>query len=123
MAEWAGIILMASGIALGFYGSIASTVQLSASTQNFSAFLERSGDLSEIKNATKNVSSGLSRGQATAGLSKIGFWIFLSGTAVFMISRRQRWNTLIAERQDSSENETEQSGPGYPPQSVGSPDP
>jgi len=109
--EWVGIILMASGIALGFYGSIASTIQLSASTQDFSAFLEGSGDLSEIKNATKDVSSGLSRGQATAGLSKIGFWIFISGTAVFMISRRQRWNRLLMENQDSANNETE-SGKG-----------
>ena len=114
---------MASGIALGFYGSIASRLQMSASTQKFSAFLEGAGDLSEIKGATKAVSSGLSRGLATSALSGTGFWIFLSGTAVFMISRRQRWNRLLMESQDSAENETEQAGPGYPPQGVGSPDP
>ena len=123
ISEWIGILLMVCGIALGFYGRIASTLQMSASTQKYSTFLEEAGDLTDIKSATKDVTSGLSRGQATAGLAGIGFWIFLSGIAVFNISRRQRWNRLLTENPYSAENNTEQAGAECPPQGVGFPDP
>ena len=121
--EWIGILLMVSGIALGFYGSIAGALQMSASTQKFSIFLEGANDLSEIQSVLKDVSSGLSKGLATTGLAGTGFWSFLSGIAVFVISRRQRWNKALTENPDSTEYDTEQAGPAYPPQGVGSADP
>lgn len=103
---------MVSGIALGFYGRIAGTLQMVTSTQKYSAFLEGPGDLSEIKSVIIDVTAGLSRGQATAGLAGIGLWISLSGIAVFLMSKRQRWNRLLTESQYSEDNDTELSGQG-----------
>jgi hypothetical protein len=91
--EWAGIILMILGIIMGLQGCIQSTATIAEATEIFSEYMQGAAELSEIKMAIGKVNYAVSQGISSIRLAGIGFWVFISGIALFTIFRRRRWNT------------------------------
>ena len=101
--EWMAILLMIAGIACGLYGSISSTQHISSGLDSFNGYLNSNEGLSGIQDAIKQTTAQISKGQNTVRLTGIGHWLFLSGLGVFVVARRQRWNSSLHDNQDANE--------------------
>ena len=122
---------MTAGIALGFYGRIVGPRIYANAIEQQSARLreqidsrlgDKSGSASDVRNLVKEATIDMAKGQNAFQLEGLGKWWFFTGLAIFLVSQRHRRNIDICHNQ-SKEYDSEQAGPGYPPQGVGSPDP
>lgn len=102
--EWIAILLMIAGIACGFYGIISGTQHLSSGLDTYNEYLNSGEGLSGIQDAIKRSSARISKGQNTIRLAGLGHWLFLSGLGVFVVARRQRWNSTFHDDQNANES-------------------
>ena len=93
---------MVAGIAQGFYGRLASSRLTLRATQEYSSQNETE-TVSEAKTIVQNITKTTAKYQKALQLEGLGEWWFFSGLAVFIISRRSKWNMNL--QSDSKENE------------------
>ena len=91
--ELLGIVLMISGICLGFYGRIVGPRTISKASQSYSSNRGASDVNTDVKDLVKSVVMNIERGQKAFQLEGIGQWWFFTGLGIFVVSRRSKWNT------------------------------
>ena len=118
--ELLGIILMLVGIGLGYYSVYIDAHRANVIDENMEIFTNPSSELGDMKTSMDAIMPSLTLDIKLTAHSRCGIFTFLAGLGVFVVARRRRWNA--AQRNDDmSKNNTEQTGPGTPPQGVGSP--
>ena len=95
--EMLGILLMLSGVGLGFIITYYSTHLASTGIGNFQSMWAGEIGLTEIKAQVIEVYQPLNESTRLAAISHAGGYIYLPGIILFVVARRRRWNNALQE--------------------------
>jgi hypothetical protein len=110
---------MLAGVGLGFLLTYYSTHFASTGIRNFQSMYEGDITLAAIKSQNREVFLPLNTSARLSAFSHVGGYVYLPGLCLFVLARHRRWKKALHE----NTKHTEQGGPAYPPQGVGSADP
>ena len=109
---------MLVGIGLGYSSAYIGAHRANVVDENMDIFANPSTEISDMRKSMDVIMPSFTLDLRLTALSRGGIFTFLAGLGVFVAGRRRRWNKDLHE----NTKHTEQGGPGYPPQGVGSPE-
>ena len=117
MPEIIGILLIISGICLGFYSTFLSAKEVSAGKADYELFISYGETtLDEMWRRYAGMMVPLHGVEEKLAISRGGLYLFLTGFGIFVVSKRRRAYRSAENKYSGQKYRTEQPGPPYAPQ-------